>query len=175
MATYNIHVLVEQEIGQGEIAMNDLVLVQVEQTVDDLMHVEAGLVLGETALALEIGGELALLAQAQHQVDVVVVLEQRHELHDRRVLESIVDADLLVDALLQVLALGQPPLVDLHTHFITDVNYTVPKLNTTTHHLDRILFFRLFRLRFVDGGEAALAEQPAHDIVIYALFLIQLH
>ena len=84
--------------------MHDAVFLQVEKTADDLMHVVSRLVLVETALALEIGAELAVLGQLQHQVHIVFVLDERVQLEYGRMFESHVRANLVFDAFDQVVA-----------------------------------------------------------------------
>jgi len=87
------------EVGRGEVAVEDGVGVEVDHAVDDLLHEVARLVLVEAlAAGLEVALHLAVRAHLEHQVDVVLVLEEGEELEDGRMLQLVVDLDFVFDA-----------------------------------------------------------------------------
>ena len=61
---------------------------KVFQRQDDLGQVEAGRVLHEDALALQVHEELAAREVLQNQVQLAARLERVHQVHNKRVLEA---------------------------------------------------------------------------------------
>ena len=110
VADLHVHVLGEQQVGEGEVAVQDAVRVQVEHAVHHLLQVVARFVLAQArpivimaagggGSGFQVAAHLALVAQLEHQVHVVLVLEERVQLQDRGMLQLVVDLHLVLHAL----------------------------------------------------------------------------
>ena len=96
VADLDVHVLVEEDVAELEVAVDDLVRVHVLARADELHHEEARLGLGEAAPAAEHVHEGAIVAELEGHVDVVFVLETVLEADDVGVLERLVDLDFCI-------------------------------------------------------------------------------
>lgn len=94
MMTY-LHVIVEEDVAELEIPVDDLVLVEVLDPQEDLLHEVSGLRLGDGLSPLVQLHHGASAAELEDDVDKVVVLEVAEELDDVDVVEGLVQGDLL--------------------------------------------------------------------------------
>ena len=181
----DVHVLGEQEVGEREVAVQYAVRVQVEYAVDDLVHVVARLGLVEAPLGLlQVALHLTVLAQLEHQVHVVLVLEERVELEHARMLEAAVDVDLVLDALRHAARLHALLVDHLDGHILARMvaaGATGGRCGSSSSSSSsrgggdggRIAAFsrgnllRRLETSPVDLGEAALAQLLVHIIVLY--------
>jgi hypothetical protein len=87
VADFDVHVSVEEEITELEVAVNDLVCVHVVTGADELNHKEAGLALCEATTTTEHVHKGTGCTELKSHVDVFLVFEAFLEGHDIRVLK----------------------------------------------------------------------------------------
>ena len=90
-----LHVIVEKDVTELEISMDDLVLVEVLDAQEDLLHEVSRLRLGDGLSPLVQLHHGASAAKLEDDVDKVVVLEVAEELDDVDVVKGLVKRDLL--------------------------------------------------------------------------------
>lgn len=96
--------VVHEYVGQFEVSMHDLMLVECFEGIEDLEEKLDGFFLGESFILLEILGEVALVAVLKNEVEIVGGLLDVVELDDVSVIAGLEDLDLVLEEL-QKLAL----------------------------------------------------------------------
>lgn len=91
--------VVHEDVGQFEVSMHDLVLVEGFKGVEDLEEELDRLLLGECFVLFEILGEVALVAVLQDEVEVVGSLLDVVELDDVPVIAGLEHFDLVLKQL----------------------------------------------------------------------------
>ena len=147
VADLELHVVVEEQVAELEIAMDDLVVVQVLAGEHNLTHEVARLGLADRAASLVHLHERAAATQLEYDVDVLVVLEERVELDNVLMVDSAMDGDLL-GHLLFLMLLGEQLLGD-----------DLAGEDVLGGHVGEL----------VAASEAALAQELALEVAIAAL------
>ena len=75
VADFDVHVVIEEEVSEFEVAVDDLVRVHVVTGADELYHEVTGFAFSETAATTEHVHEGTASAELECHVDVFVVLE----------------------------------------------------------------------------------------------------
>jgi hypothetical protein len=97
IADLDVHVCVEEEVAELEIAVDDLVGVHIVAGADELNHEEAGFGLGEAAAAAEHVHEGSTGTEFEGHVDVLVIFEAFLESNNVGVFEGAVDLNFCVE------------------------------------------------------------------------------
>ena len=88
--------VVHEDVGQFEVSMHDLMLIEGLEGVKDLKEELDGLLLREGFVLLEILGEVALVAVLKDEVEIVGGLFDVVELDDVFVIAGLEDLDLVL-------------------------------------------------------------------------------
>jgi hypothetical protein len=91
-----------QDVGQLQIPMDDLVLVQMVEPVDELAHNADALVLNEVTFLLDIRVQVSVVAVLHDQIIVVTGLLHVVELDDVGTLATLEHFDLAFQQLLEL-------------------------------------------------------------------------
>ena len=98
----------EEDVGELEVAVHDLVLDEGLEGVEDLAEVADDLVLREHALPAHLGEHVAPVAVLQHQVVVVRRLLERVQLDDEGVVARLQHLYLVLQQLVELPCVSHP-------------------------------------------------------------------
>lgn len=137
-------IVVHEQVGHFEVAMNDLVFAQFPKTVPHLTHVEESLLFQEKALVLGLHPKLEVLivAVVNDEVDVFWGLEDVVEMDDIRVLNFLHYVNLGLKEFFQVHIV----FVDVFGHALYRVQFVVLLILGQVHH--SLLSLAQFLLHF---------------------------
>ena len=142
----DLHLVVDEEVAEFDVAVDDAVRVQEAQGVDDLFGVALDLELVQPLAPLQQFVQTLVCAELQEDVDALAVFEEVDELRDVLVLDRAVNFDLAHQLLLGAAPL-QRALVD----------------NLGRRYRLRVALHELIALR-----EAALAQKLSFDVISVA-------
>ena len=101
VACLHLHLVVDEEIAQFQVAMDHAVLVHVLDGLQDLLGVALHLKLTESLAALDLLVEGGVAADLHDYVNVLLVFKEVFELDDVRVVHRAVDSNLTLQLLLR--------------------------------------------------------------------------
>lgn len=93
VAYLGVHLVVDKNVAQLQVAMDDPCLMNIRKGLDDLADVRAGLELCQSFPSLDQILEGVVATVLKEDIDVLSVLEGFEELHDVLVLETAMDLD----------------------------------------------------------------------------------
>ena len=121
--------VVQEDVGDLEIAVDHVLLGEVEEPLEDVADDGLGLVLLEVAVLAQAGLEVALVAELGDDVAIAVAGEDLVALEDVGVAQLLQHVDLREQQFLQLLALQRLQLHDLDRHDFVCISHPLLEIS----------------------------------------------
>ena len=163
----HVHLVAEEQVAQFEIAVDDVIVVEVLDAEGDLFHEVTRFRFRHGFAPLMQLHQRPPPAQLQQDVDIFRVLEEAEELDDVVMLEGLVDRDLLRHLLLGVLLDEQALGHDLARHHLLRLQvleFVTAREPTLAHKLALLIALARGRIHDQVGHVAQrLSTRRGHD------------